>query len=158
MLDVGGQRNERKKWMHSFESVTAVIFVAAMSEYDQVLYEDGETNRVHEAIELFGEIVNSKWFYSTSMILFLNKSDLFEEKIKRVDMSCCFDDYTGGLDFTEGSDFLLERFLEQNEHPNTKKVYHHITCATDTANIKFTFNVIKDIILRNRMKEVGLFQ
>lgn len=40
MFDVGGQRNERKKWIHCFEKVTAVIFVAAISEYDQKLYED----------------------------------------------------------------------------------------------------------------------
>ena len=46
MYDVGGQRNERKKWIHCFEGVTAVIFVAAISEYDQKLFEDGTTNRM----------------------------------------------------------------------------------------------------------------
>ena len=52
MYDVGGQRNERKKWIHCFENVTAIIFVAAISEYDQVLFEDHTQNRVIEAIEL----------------------------------------------------------------------------------------------------------
>jgi hypothetical protein len=37
IIDVGGQRNERKKWIHCFDSVNAVIFVAALSEYDQVI-------------------------------------------------------------------------------------------------------------------------
>ena len=46
MYDVGGQKNERKKWIHCFDNVTAVIFVAAISEYDQNLYEDGSTNRM----------------------------------------------------------------------------------------------------------------
>lgn len=46
MYDVGGQRNERKKWIHCFEGVTAVIFVAAISEYDQKLFEDAATNRM----------------------------------------------------------------------------------------------------------------
>lgn len=46
MYDVGGQRNERKKWIHCFEGVTAVIFVAAISEYDQKLFEDTSTNRM----------------------------------------------------------------------------------------------------------------
>ncbi|CAM9982973.1 unnamed protein product [Choristocarpus tenellus] len=45
MYDVGGQRNERKKWIHCFDDVTAVIFVAALSEYDQCLFEDASTNR-----------------------------------------------------------------------------------------------------------------
>lgn len=40
MFDVGGQRSERKKWIHCFESVTAIIFLVAISEYDQVLIED----------------------------------------------------------------------------------------------------------------------
>jgi GTPase SAR1 family protein len=84
MYDVGGQRNERKKWIHCFDDVTAVIFVAAISEYDQVLYEDNRQNRMDEAISLFDEICNSRWFEDTSMILFLNKKDLFEKKIKKV--------------------------------------------------------------------------
>ncbi len=67
------QRNERKKWIHCFEGVTAVLFVAAVSEYDQVLYEDENTNRMVEALNLFEEICNSRWFHRTSMILFLNK-------------------------------------------------------------------------------------
>ena len=46
MYDVGGQRNERKKWLHCFEGVTAVIFVAALSEYDQMLFEDDTQNRM----------------------------------------------------------------------------------------------------------------
>ena len=52
MIDVGGQRNERKKWMHCFDNVTAVIFVVAINEYDQVLYEDNKTKRMVEAIKV----------------------------------------------------------------------------------------------------------
>jgi len=80
MMDVGGQRNERKKWLHCFSGVTAILFVAALSEYDQVLFEDEETNRMVEALNLFDEICNYKMFKKTSMILFLNKRDLFAEK------------------------------------------------------------------------------
>jgi len=70
MFDVGGQRNERKKWIHCFENVTAVLFVAAISAYDQTLYEDETTNRMVEALNLFEEICNSRWFRDTSMVLF----------------------------------------------------------------------------------------
>lgn len=43
MFDVGGQRSERKKWIHCFESVTSIIFCTALSEYDQVLLEERNT-------------------------------------------------------------------------------------------------------------------
>ena len=78
------QRNERKKWIHCFEDVNAIIYVAALSEYDQTLFEDKRQNRMIEALTLFGEMCNSPWFETTDMILFLNKCDLFEEKIMRV--------------------------------------------------------------------------
>lgn len=95
MFDVGGQRSERKKWIHCFEGVTAIIFCVALSGYDLVLAEDEEMNRMIESMKLFDSICNSKWFVETSIILFLNKKDLFEEKIKRSPLTICFPEYTG---------------------------------------------------------------
>ena len=46
MFDVGGQRSERKKWIHCFEGVTAIIFCVALSAYDLVLAEDEEMVRL----------------------------------------------------------------------------------------------------------------
>ena len=46
MFDVGGQRSERKKWIHCFENVTSIIFCVALSEYDQVLLEESNQNRM----------------------------------------------------------------------------------------------------------------
>lgn len=156
MFDVGGQRNERKKWIHCFEKVNALIFVAAINEYDQKLYEDGVTNRIYEALELFGEICNSRWFRETSMILFLNKRDLFREKIAKVDLKGTFDDYDGGADYDRAVAFLTDKFLKKNDFSDRKQVYVHVTCATDSQNIQFTFNAVKDIILKDRLKECGL--
>ena len=78
-------------------------------QYDMKLYEDENVNRMHEAIQLFDEICNSKWFKSTSMILFLNKSDLFKDKIQNVDMNVCFSDYTGGKSYKNGCAYLKAR-------------------------------------------------
>lgn len=66
-----------------------------MSEYDQVLHEDETTNRMQESLKLFDSICNNKWFGDTSIILFLNKKDLFEEKILRSPLTICFQEYTG---------------------------------------------------------------
>ena len=99
IYDVGGQRNERRKWIHCFDDVTAVIFVAALSEYDQVLLEDSTQNRMVEAIEIFHQQLNSKWFASCPIILFLNKKDLFEDKIKLKDISDVdqWEDFSGDV-------------------------------------------------------------
>eukprot|EP01104_Vermistella_antarctica_P021099 TRINITY_DN932_c0_g1_i1.p1 TRINITY_DN932_c0_g1~~TRINITY_DN932_c0_g1_i1.p1 ORF type:complete len:357 (+),score=75.89 TRINITY_DN932_c0_g1_i1:146-1216(+) len=152
MVDVGGQRSERKKWIHCFQDVTALIFCAAMSEYDLKLYEDESVNRMHESIMLFEEICNCQWFNDTAIILFLNKMDLFQEKIERVDLSVCFPEYTGGNDFKAGSQFLKEKFTSLNRN-KAKTIYSHRTCATDTENVRFVFSVVKDIVLRASIQQ-----
>jgi len=84
------KETKEKKWIHCFENVTAVLFVAAISEYDQMLYEDENTNRMTEALNLFEEICNSRWFQDTNMILMLNKRDLFAEKNSESSLTCMF--------------------------------------------------------------------
>eukprot|EP00736_Rhodelphis_marinus_P011808 Rmarinus@m.22179 len=155
MFDVGGQRNERKKWIHCFENVTAVIFCVGLSEYDQVLYEDDTQNRMLESLALFDEICNSRWFVDTSIILFLNKVDLFKEKISHTDLTVCFPEYSGGCDFDKASKYITEQFKELNKN-DKKQVYPHLTVATDTNNIRFVFNAVRDIILHNNLNASGL--
>jgi len=154
MVDVGGQRSERKKWMYCFQDVTAVIFCVALSEYDLKLYEDDTTNRMHESLKLFKEICNTKWFASTSMILFLNKKDIFAEKIKKIDLNVCFPEYTGGLDYDQASEYVRETFLAQNE--TKKQIYHHLTCATDTKNVEIVFLAVRDSILNSILSNAGM--
>jgi len=155
MFDVGGQRNERKKWIHCFSDVTAVLFVAAMSEYDMILYEDEDTNRMDEALNLFDEICNSRWFKKTSMILMLNKRDLFATKIKKVALSVCFKEYTGPNDYESGCEYIKNQFLFRQKD-KSKPVYTHFTCATDTSNMRVVFNAVKDIVIRRSLQEGGL--
>jgi len=154
IMDVGGQRNERKKWIHCFSSVTAVLFVAAISEYDQKLVEDLQTNRLQEALAIFEEICNLKYFEKTSMILFLNKIDIFEEKIKKgVSMEAAFPDYSGPLEVEACLNFIKVKFLALNR-TGKKKVYPHLTCATDTASVKVVFERVRDIVVNRGVDQV----
>jgi len=157
MFDVGGQRNERKKWIHCFENVTAVLFVGVLSEYDLVLYEDENMNRMEETLNLFDEICNSRWFRETSIILFLNKRDMFLEKIKKVPLKVCpvFADYAGENTYEAGCELIENTFQSKNRNPE-KNIYSHITCATDTSNVAAVFNAVKDIIIRRSLGEAGL--
>lgn len=157
MFDVGGQRSERKKWIHCFEGVTAIIFCVSLSAYDLVLAEDEEMNRMHESMRLFDSICNNKWFISTSIILFLNKIDLFEQKIKYSPLTICFQQYRGGNNSEEAKKFIKNEFECLNRKQDTKHVYTHFTCATDTSNIQFVFDAITDVIIRQNLMSCGLF-
>ncbi|XP_029358352.1 guanine nucleotide-binding protein G(i) subunit alpha-2 [Echeneis naucrates] len=157
MFDVGGQRSERKKWIHCFEGVTAIIFCVALSAYDLVLAEDEEMNRMHESMKLFDSICNNKWFTETSIILFLNKKDLFEEKITRSPLTICFPEYTGANKFDEAASYIQTKFEDLNKKKDTKEIYTHFTCATDTKNVQFVFDAVTDVIIKNNLKDCGLF-
>nr|AGJ70282.1 G protein subunit alpha o [Terebratalia transversa] len=156
LFDVGGQRSERKKWIHCFEDVTAIIFCVAMSEYDQVLHEDETTNRMQESLKLFDSICNNKWFTDTSIILFLNKKDLFENKIKKSALTVAFPEYTGKQSYEEAAAYIQAQFEAKNKS-TTKEIYCHQTCATDTTNIQFVFDAVTDVIIANNLRGCGLY-
>uniref|UniRef100_A0A3P8UDW9 Guanine nucleotide binding protein (G protein), alpha transducing activity polypeptide 1 n=1 Tax=Cynoglossus semilaevis TaxID=244447 RepID=A0A3P8UDW9_CYNSE len=104
MFDVGGQRSERKKWIHCFEGVTCIIFIAALSAYDMVLVEDDEPNTYEDA-----------------------------------------------------GNYIKVQFLDLNMRRDVKEIYSHMTCATDTENVKFVFDAVTDIIIKENLKDCGLF-
>ncbi|XP_020952754.1 guanine nucleotide-binding protein G(o) subunit alpha isoform X1 [Phacochoerus africanus] len=156
LFDVGGQRSERKKWIHCFEDVTAIIFCVALSGYDQVLHEDETTNRMHESLMLFDSICNNKFFIDTSIILFLNKKDLFGEKIKKSPLTICFPEYTGPNTYEDAAAYIQTQFESKNRSPN-KEIYCHMTCATDTNNIQVVFDAVTDIIIANNLRGCGLY-
>lgn len=164
IIDVGGQRNERKKWVTSFENVTAVIFIVSLADYDLALDDNPMVNRLMDALGLFAEIVNSRWFENSCIILFLNKKDIFDAKIRSMielrhagdkNTPSRFEDYTGAQgDPYEALRYIKNRFMElaQRERP----VHHHITCAVDTKAIKTVLKTCKDEIIKENLKHGGM--
>jgi len=151
---LGDKEANEKKWLHCFEDVTAVIFCVALSEYDLKLFEDGVTNRMHESLSVFKETCNMHYFRNTAMILFLNKRDLYEEKITRIPLKVCFEEYDGPNDSTSTIKFIQSKFEAQNLQK--KIIYPHITTATDTDNVNKVFNAVKDSVLRRALDEAGI--
>jgi guanine nucleotide-binding protein G(q) subunit alpha len=96
MVDVGGQRSQRRKWIQCFDNVQSILFLAAISEYDQVLAESSDGgNRLEESKSLFKTIINYPWFQNTSIILFLNKVDIFQEKVRYSHIKDHFPEFKG---------------------------------------------------------------
>ena len=156
LIDVGGQRSERRKWIHLFDGVNVVIFVAAMSEYDEVLFEDDTVNCMHESLKLFGKICGLEWFMHTPFMLFLNKKDVLAEKLVYSPLVKCFKDYTGGDDQYKASDYIWEQFHKENKFPN-RQLYFHFTCAKDTENIHFVFDMVVDTIMAQLVGQSSLY-
>ncbi|RWS16834.1 guanine nucleotide-binding protein G(q) subunit alpha-like isoform X1, partial [Dinothrombium tinctorium] len=130
MVDVGGQRSERRKWIHCFENVTSIIFLVALSEYDQILFESDNENRMEESKALFKTIITYPWFQNSSVILFLNKKDLLEEKIMYSHLVDYFPEYDGPKqDHFAAREFILKMYLAQNPQ-SERSIYSHFTCAT----------------------------
>jgi GTPase SAR1 family protein len=154
IVDVGGQRTERKKWIHCFENVTAVLFMVDTSAYNSVLEEDGRTNCMEEALNLFGDICDCDWFRNSSIILFLNKQDLFRKKVGEVSIKGFFPNFEGEENLETVSTFLEEQFGARL--PQSRKIYVHRTNATSTSNFRKVFNAIKEHILVNSLARLGL--
>jgi guanine nucleotide-binding protein G(i) subunit alpha len=112
---------------------------------------------MRESMKLFESICNNKWFTDTSIMLFLNKKDIFAEKICHTPLTICFPEYTGSNTYEETSMYIKNRFEELNKVPEQKQIYFHFTCATDTENIQFVFSGVTDVIIKNNLKDCGLF-
>lgn len=158
MYDVGGQRSERRKWIDCFDHVDAVIFVAALSEYDQTLAEAKRTNRMVEALELFRSVCNNAAFANTSIMLFLNKKDIFAEKILYSDIADQrpFCDYAGPpKDFDHGVMYFITKFKDCLIDDEFNDSFIHVTCATDTNNMEFVLDSTRTIIMTDNLRQSG---
>ncbi|XP_033941066.1 guanine nucleotide-binding protein subunit alpha-12-like [Pseudochaenichthys georgianus] len=156
MVDVGGQRSQRQKWFQCFDGITSILFMVSSSEYDQVLMEDRRTNRLVESMNIFETIVNNKLFLNVSIILFLNKTDLLVEKIRKVDIRKHFPDYRGDTRRLEDVQAFLVQSFSRKRRNRGKPLFHHFTTAIDTENIRFVFHAVKDTILQENLKDIML--
>nr|CAD7398234.1 unnamed protein product [Timema cristinae] len=131
MFDVGGQRDERRKWIQCFNDVTAIIFVTACSSYNMVLREDPTQNRLRESLDLFRSIWNNRFV----MVESGEDPEVIRAKY-----------------------FIRDEFLRISTASGDGKhyCYPHFTCAVDTENIRRVFNDCRDIIQRMHLRQYEL--
>ena len=124
---------------------------AKYSKNDELLFFS-----LQDSLKLFNSVCNNRWFESSAMILFLNKTDIFAEKIVSRPIHTCFPDYKGSDTFSETSVFVQKKFESLNQK-RSKDVYTHFTCATDSNNIKFVFDVVSDLFVLENLKSCKLY-
>jgi len=152
VVDVGGQRNERKKWIHCFDDVKAIVFIESLAAYNQVLFEDGNKNRMHESLELFKDIANRKIFENTPLFLFLNKKDLFETYCLETDLNVCFPDYTGGKNLQNALAFVEKKFRDQL--PAGKQFHVSVVASVVRRELKAAFDDVKKLLYESSRPKI----
>ena len=158
MVDVGGQRSERRKWIHCFSDVNAIIFVVDISSYDRVKDDTNRTNALAESLAVFKTICNNTWLRYANIILFLNKIDIFNEKILNIPLTVCWPSFVGPHTSEKSSEFIKDQFESTFlSSANRAEIYSYFTCATDTQNINYTFDASSDILMQKNLEDTGLF-
>eukprot|EP01083_Nonionella_stella_P026445 72804_1 len=179
VIDSSALSNERRKWIHQFDTSDAILFVAALDNYNTISSEDalGNThNAMHEAIASYA-ICNSKWLKNPEVILFLNRDDLFREKLRQqISLSVCFSASVGwkgtewdGPDYTPIVDydyddkqhydecyaaaitFIGNAFLEIR---TTR--YYHVISATDN-QMDEVFDAIQHMLIGKGLASVAIY-
>uniref|UniRef100_A0A8R1INR6 Uncharacterized protein n=1 Tax=Caenorhabditis japonica TaxID=281687 RepID=A0A8R1INR6_CAEJA len=155
VCDCGGQRSERRKWHHLFDDTSAILFVAAISEFDQKLAEDDQMNRMEEAMNLFWRVFGGKYFNKSSIILFLNKIDIFREKIKTVQIRDHFVKFEGDNTYETGVRFFRRQFRDGLSPSFRKRMYTHETCAISD-QVQLIINTVIDTVVQENLKDTGM--
>jgi len=160
VFDIGWQKPERKKWDYIAETYkpTAVLYFASLVDWDiPLLTGDEGKSRLDESLEVWEECLNKDCFQNTTMILCLNKMDLFEDKIERVDLKETYPKFKGGAGdekLERAKDFILQLYMRSAHKTRHSKenIYHHFTCAIDTNLIGNVFENISQEIIWSRIK------
>ncbi|CAF0938710.1 unnamed protein product [Brachionus calyciflorus] len=119
IFDVGGQRDQRKKWIQCFNGVTAIMYVVDISSFNMTLREDNNINRLKESLNSFRQIWINRYLYNTPILLFLNKYDIFIKKI--IEENCQLGDYFPEFDsYQIPKKFSPELYIE-NENPEVTR-------------------------------------
>ncbi|KAJ3364857.1 hypothetical protein HDU91_002421 [Kappamyces sp. JEL0680] len=159
VIDVSGLSHHRTTWMSYFEDVNSILYVAPLSAYDQTMLEEIGVNRMVDSIVLFGDMVNHPLLKNKFFILFLNKKDLYEKKIKNSHIVDYFPQYKGAKgSVSQGIKYFDFKFRDQvkNKHMKENKLSTHITCCTDTKIMHRIISTVLTAITDEALDDVGL--
>ncbi|EGO05358.1 hypothetical protein SERLA73DRAFT_174479 [Serpula lacrymans var. lacrymans S7.3] len=162
IYDVGGARNQRQAWTPYFEDVNAIIFLAPISAFDQVLAEDPKVNRVEDSLLLWKAVIDQKLLANVNIVLFLNKCDLLRAKLESgVRLNQHMVSYGDRPnDYETVSNYFRKKFgiLHQTYTLNKEReLFIHYTSVTDTHRTATIISTVRDFIVRSNLKNLSLF-
>ncbi|KAL7283882.1 hypothetical protein ACG7TL_001153 [Trametes sanguinea] len=157
IYDVGGSRTSRAAWFPYFDDANAILFLAPISCFDELLQEDRRVNRLEDSFLLWKAIIQSKLLAKCIIVLFLNKYDLLEKKLRS---GVQVKKYLPSFGDRENSAPVLAQYLHQKfkdqhrEHsPQPRRpFYGYVTTCINTKATTSTLNAVRDGILRHNLQ------
>lgn len=161
IYDVGGARNQRHAWAPFFQDVNAIIFLAPISAFDQVLTEDSRVNRLEDSLLLWRAVVSNKLLDKVPIVLFLNKCDLLREKLEAgVRLKSHMVTYGDRPnDYDSVSKYLRNKFGQlhnQNSPSRERELFIHYTSVVDKEKTAQIIASVREAILRLNLKTLRL--
>jgi len=155
LIDMGGQKSERRKWQFGLRGSTGVIFCIALDEFDRESETEG-VSVIEEATDLFKQVATTSLQEGDdkTVFLFLNKKDLFFIKLRKMEKT--FKDYKGGKDYSAALEYIKDKFLSKLDDRIKKKIHVHESCALDKGNVKKIFDRVMRTVHENSLQASGL--
>ncbi|KAL5498686.1 hypothetical protein ACEPAH_2041 [Sanghuangporus vaninii] len=147
---------QRAAWVPFFDDMNAIIFLAPISCFDQVLMEDNSVNRLEDSVLLWKSVVSNQLLAKTNLVLFLNKCDVLRAKLRAgIRLGKYVISYGDRPnDFEHASEYLRRKFYNiHHEHsPEPRQFYSHFTSVTDTKTTSKILENVADMVLRTNLK------
>ncbi|KAI6001591.1 G-alpha-domain-containing protein [Pisolithus orientalis] len=160
IVDVGGSRSQRATWVPFFDDVDAIIFLAPISAFDQVLTEDRTVNRLEDSVLLWKAICSNKLLANVDLVLFLNKCDILEAKLKSgIRLAKYVRSYGDrGNDVETACKYFRTKFsaIHREYSPLPRKFYGFCTSVTDTTTTAGILASVRDMVVRRHLKQSRL--
>ncbi|KAI8985031.1 G-protein alpha subunit [Trametes punicea] len=160
IYDVGGHRSLVPAWAPFFDDMDAILFLAPLSGFDQVLAEDESVNRLEDSVLLWKSICSNPLLGKTNLILFLNKIDIFKAKLQA---GIQFGQYIISYgnrpnDYDNTSAYMRRKFgqIHREYSPQARTFYCHFTSVTDTKSTSAVLLDIQESIIFANLKSVSL--
>eukprot|EP01083_Nonionella_stella_P110940 325027_1 len=159
IVDVGGGRSERKKYLSSASTADGfdmMVFVVALNEYNKTCFEDSSSNRLHESLSLFRRLCEDDNWNALRRIIILNKYDLFQETIVDTPITVCFDDFPTNDKSPYDEEHVIA-FIQSKFEECSKLEEHFIRAnALDAENLEMVFEPIMKGLVHSKLVRDGL--
>ncbi|KAI0088998.1 G-alpha-domain-containing protein [Irpex rosettiformis] len=158
IIDVGGSRSQVATWVPFFDD--AIIFLAPISAFDQTLVEDKSVNRLEDSVMLWKAICSNKLLEKVELILFMNKCDILEQKlrsgIRLAKYLRSFGDRPNDLE--NAQKFFRSKFsyIHREHSPLPRRFHCYFTSVTDTSTTSGILASVRDMVMREHLRKAKL--